>query len=92
MIENLHLANINDLSWNNSGKLVACSSDGYVSIIQLKEVSGLERYPLDELPKELQDYYGQLDQCDFARLEKETREQNQTQFITVTVKSKMDYS
>ena len=92
MIENLHLANINDLSWNNSCKLVACSSDGYVSIIQLKEVSGLERYPLDELPKELQDYYGQLDQCDFARLEKETREQNQTQFITVTVKSKMDYS
>ena len=33
VIGNLHLANINDLTWSGSCQLVACSSDGYCSLV-----------------------------------------------------------
>jgi hypothetical protein len=61
VIGNIHYANINDLAWNKEGKLVACSSDGYVSMYNSWEIKELERVPYDELPEELREYFIALD-------------------------------
>lgn len=88
VIDNLHYANINDLAWNHQGKLVACSSDGYVSIIQSKEISDLEKYDSEELPEVLRDHFKALSEVNFEKMENEVRQQMQTQFVTVTLKKK----
>ena len=33
IVSNIHYAPINDMAWQNSRKLIACSSDGYCSVI-----------------------------------------------------------
>ena len=61
MISNIHYANINDLAWSREGTLVACSSDGYVSIINSWEIKELKRIPNDDLPEELKEHFIALD-------------------------------
>ena len=38
VINNVHYANINDLAWSKDGRLLASSSDGYISIVLCKEI------------------------------------------------------
>ena len=33
VIGNIHYSTINDLTWTSDGRLLACSTDGYVSIV-----------------------------------------------------------
>lgn len=48
VIGNIHYAPINDLSWSGNDKLIACSSDGYCSIMSFKNGSLIgERLPND---------------------------------------------
>lgn len=39
VIGNIHYAPINDMTWHGNKKLVACSSDGYCSIMTFNETS-----------------------------------------------------
>lgn len=88
VIGNIHYSTINDLTWTSDGKLLASSSDGYVSIVISNEIKGLERLPIEEVPVELQDYYRALDEVDYSKLEKEVLSQKNNQFMTVVLKQK----
>lgn len=89
VIGNIHYSTINDLTWTSDGRLLACSSDGYVSIVISKEIKDLERLSIEEVPEEHQDHFKQLDQVDCEKLEKEVLNQKQEQFITVVAKPKV---
>ena len=57
VIGNIHYSTINDLTWTSDGRLLACSSDGYVSIVIAKEIKDLERLSIEEVPEEHQDHF-----------------------------------
>ena len=50
MIGNTHYSTINDLTWTSDGRLLACSTDGYVSIVVSNHIKELERLSIEEIP------------------------------------------
>lgn len=89
MIGNIHYSTINDLTWTSDGRLLACSTDGYVSIVISNHIKELQRLPIEEIPEDHQEHYRLLDQVDYEKLEKEVLGQKQTQFITVVAKPRI---
>ena len=64
VIGNTHYANINDFSWDYSGrKLLAASSDGYISIMTFPKEDSImgERLPLSEIPEKLRPQFESLE-------------------------------
>jgi chromatin assembly factor 1 subunit B len=57
VIGNTHYAPINDMAWCTDGRLCACSSDGYVSIMKLTEEMLGERLSLELIPEDLKEFY-----------------------------------
>ena len=59
IVGNIHYATINDLAWSGNDTLIACSSDGYCSIMTFKGGSLIgKRLPLEMIEDTmLQEYY-----------------------------------
>jgi chromatin assembly factor 1 subunit B len=78
VIGNIHYAPINDMAWAADGRLCACSSDGYISIIKVPAEMFGDRLPKEDIPEALQSHYNELEQVDFAKCEQEclTKKQN----------------
>jgi len=93
VIGNTHYATINDLSWDFSAqKLLAASSDGYISFISLNSESSQEmigeKLPLADVPEKLRPQFEALDSVTFKKFEDEAKEAKKNQFKPVTFKSK----
>ena len=71
VIGNIHYSTINDLTWTSDGRLLACSTDGYVSIVVSNEIRQLQRLSIEEIPEQFQEHFKQLDQVNYEKLEKE---------------------
>lgn len=71
VVGSIHYAPINDLAWCSNEMLVACSSDGYCSIVTVKDKRLLgERMPNESIEDEtLKLQYANNDTVDFKRLE-----------------------
>ncbi len=69
IIGNIHCATINDLTWEGSTKLLAASSDGYISVITLDPSVCGERLPLEDVPENMHDHYRTLESVSYAKEE-----------------------
>lgn len=75
MIGNIHYAPINDLAWCSNDILVACSSDGYCSVMTVGDGSLIgERLPNELVEDEtLRAHYEGLDTVNLQRLEQKVK-------------------
>ena len=76
IVGNIHYAPINDMSWQGNKKLLACSSDGYCSVIQFAKEEALNvvgvRILNSNIENEpLRNHYQQMDAVNLKILEKE---------------------
>ena len=75
MIGNIHYAPINDLAWAGNETLIACSSDGYCSIMSFKEGTlvgkRLDNEQIEDVA--LQQHYTNLDTVDLKRFEMQVK-------------------
>ena len=69
LFSQLHFATINDLAWRGDRELelLACSSDGYISIMRL-QIPALDPLPPDEYPEPLRPQAHQRTQICFEKL------------------------
>ena len=99
MIGNIHYAPINDLAWcSNNEILIACSSDGYSSIMNVKQhaVEGQaranifgERLPNAAIEDEiLRAHYMKLDQVNLSYEESKVKNQKGSQFQPIAFRKK----
>ena len=91
VIGNTHYATINDLCWADK-KLLAASSDGYISVISLSNEGSVEmigeRLPNAEAPEKLRPQFENMDSVSFKKHEEEARDAKKNQFKPMTFKSK----
>lgn len=92
MIGNIHYAPINDLAWcSNNEILIACSSDGYSSVMNVKQHASSdgstrpnlfgERLPNDQIEDEtLRAHFEKMDLVNLSRLENHVKNQKGSQF------------
>jgi len=95
VIGNTHYAPLNDFAWDFAGnKLLAASSDGYVSVLQFllpasdqNSVFG-ERLNLSDIPEKLRPQFEALEGVQYRKYEEEARDAKKVQFKQMTYKSK----
>ena len=94
VIGNIHYAPINDMTWYSNEVLVACSSDGYCSIMTMvkddeSNLLGKRISPEAIEDETLRSHYEQLEKVDYDKLEQSVTSQKKQQFMPVTFKKKM---
>lgn len=85
VIGNTHYATMNDFAWDYGGhKLLAASSDGYISVIQFllptddpESIFG-ERLPPCDIPEKLKPQFEALDSVSYRKFEEEARDSKKT--------------
>ena len=82
MIGNIHYAPINDLAWAGNETLIACSSDGYCSIMSFKDGNLIgQRLPNEQIEDlALQQHFTNMDTVNYKRLEMQVKNQKGQQF------------
>jgi len=95
VVGNTHYAPLNDFAWDFAGtKLLAASSDGYVSVLQFFLPSSDqncvigERLSLSDTPEKLRPQFEALEGVQYRKYEEEAREAKKVQFKQMTYKSK----
>jgi chromatin assembly factor 1 subunit B len=88
IIGNIHYATINDMCWHGRTKLIACSSDGYCSVITFATEDQFNavgvRLPNDQIPNEqLRAHYDAIDLVNLKLLESEVQKTKTDQFVTI---------
>lgn len=71
LISNVHILQINDMTWQGSSMLSVGSSDGYISFIYFDEISLGEYEEERNLPDYVKDYYSQYRKIDYKKLASE---------------------
>jgi len=94
IVGNIHYAPINDMSWQGRSKLIACSADGYCSVITFAAEDGLNlcgtRLPNKDVENEqLRTYYEQMDLVNLKLLENEVQKTKTDQFVTIGFRKKV---
>jgi chromatin assembly factor 1 subunit B len=93
VIGNIHYAPINDMTWYSNEVLIACSSDGYCSIMTMAKDDETNLIGKRITPEALEDetlrsHYEQLDKVDYDKLEQAVASQKKQQFMPVTFRTK----
>jgi len=76
VVGNIHYATINDFCWDSAGrKLLAASSDGYISIISIGSDESIlgERLPLDTVPDKLRPQLEACNNVSYRKFEDEVK-------------------
>ena len=92
IVSNIHYAPINDMAWQGSRKLIACSSDGYCSVFSFAQDGDLigQRLANDQIEDEqLRGFYQGLDLVNLKHLENEVQKTKNDQFVTIAFRKKV---
>ena len=93
VIGNIHYAPINDMTWFSNEVLIACSSDGYCSVMTMSkdEETNLlgKRIPMDAIGDEtLREHYESLARVDYDKLEAQVASLKKQQYMPMSFRKK----
>lgn len=90
ILKSIHYDSINDMAWMGTSMLMAASSDGYCSFVQLDaKIAGQKlEVESEQMPEDLKDHYESYYKVNFKSNEDAANQVKEQGFAKITFKSK----